>query len=130
MLDQLLGSAKDSIVQDLQARLGLNADKAGTFLHKALGVIEGALHGGKLDLASLAKGNISDILSKLHLGTLSGPAGGPEKARTGMEAILGQLVSAVKRDPGHAEEMLHQLAGHKGVVGQVADVASKLFKKH
>ena len=43
MLDQLLGSAKSGIVQDLTSKLGIGSDQAGGFLSKALSMLEGGI---------------------------------------------------------------------------------------
>ncbi len=133
MLDQLLSGAKDGIIKDLAAKLGLNPNQASGFLQKGLSLLESALKGGKIDLAALTGGNASGILNKLDLSSLTTLVGGDTaKARTGMESILGPLMSSVKSNAGGAEQLLGQLTGaggKGGVMGQISTMAGKLFSK-
>ncbi len=130
MLDQLLGSVKGNVLNDLTSKLGLSGDQAGGFLQKALGLVQAAIAGGKLDAASLLNGNLSGVMSKLDVSSLAGLVGGDGgKAKTGMESVLGGLMSSIKSNPD-AGAMLGQLTGGGGgVMGKFSGLAGSLFGK-
>lgn len=132
MLEQLLGSAKSNVLQDLTSKLGLENSQAQGFLQQALALIERAFKNGKFDPSALLGGNLSSILGKLDLGSLSGLVGGDAgKAKTGMESVLDGLLNGIKNDPQQATALLTQLTGgnNSGLLGQVSGLAGKLFGK-
>ncbi len=130
MLDQLLGSVKGNVLNDLTSKLGLSGDQAGGFLQKALGLVQAALAGGKLDAASLLNGNLSGVMSKLDVSSLAGLVGGDGgKAKTGMESVLGGLMSSIKSNPDAGAVLGQLTGGGGGVMGKVSGLAGSLFGK-
>lgn len=127
MLDQLLSGDRSELVKKLTGVLGVDEAKAGSFLTKALDVIQKALSSGKLDPSALLSGNLSSITSNLDLGSLAGLLGGNEaKARDGLGAIIGPLASRLKEQGGGAEGLLSQIGGEQAG-GALKGIAGKLF---
>jgi hypothetical protein len=130
MLDQILGSTKDTILQSLTSKLGLSSNQAGGFLQKALSLLETGITSGKVNPTELDSGDPSSILSKLDLGQLSSFTGGDTgKARTGMEAILGHIMSFVKSSGGAKALMSNLTAGAGAGGGSTASQVGGMFGK-
>lgn len=132
MLDQLLGGSKDALIGKLAGQLGLGQPQAGGFLQQALGLLQGALNGGKLDIAGLLGGNPSALTQGLDISTLAGLVGGDAtKATGGLNTIVGELISGIKANPSVAEKLLSQAVGGGGggLGGALGGLAGKLFGK-
>jgi len=88
MLDQLLNEHKDTLINALTTKLGVNNDQAGGFLIKVLPMIEQLLGDGKLDMSALLKGDLGAVKNSLDLDMLGGLlGGGKERAEQGIDAI-------------------------------------------
>ena len=88
MLDQLLNEHKDTLINALTSKLGVNNDQAGGFLIKVLPMIEQLLGDGKLDMSALLKGDLGAVKNSLDLDMLGGLlGGGKERAEQGIDAI-------------------------------------------
>ncbi len=88
MLDQLLNEHKDTLINALTSKLGVNKDQAGGFLIKVLPMIEQLLGDGKLDMSALLKGDLGAVKNSLDLDMLGGLlGGGKERAEQGIDAI-------------------------------------------
>lgn len=88
MLDQLLNEHKDTLINALTTKLGVNKDQAGGFLIKVLPMIEQLLGDGKLDMSALLKGDLGAVKNSLDLDMLGGLlGGGKERAEQGIDAI-------------------------------------------
>ena len=88
MLDQLLNEHKDTLINALTSKLGVNKDQAGGFLIKVLPMIEQLLGDGKLDMSAVLKGDLGAVKNSLDLDMLGGLlGGGKERAEQGIDAI-------------------------------------------
>tara|TARA_R110002073_G_scaffold152651_2_gene307171 strand:- start:79588 stop:80034 length:447 start_codon:yes stop_codon:yes gene_type:complete len=88
MLDQLLNEHKDTLINALTSKLGVNNDQAGGFLIKVLPMIEQLLGDGKLDMSAVLKGDLGAVKNSLDLDMLGGLlGGGKERAEQGIDAI-------------------------------------------
>ncbi len=88
MLDQRLNEHKDTLINALTSKLGVNKDQAGGFLIKVLPMIEQLLGDGKLDMSAVLKGDLGAVKNSLDLDMLGGLlGGGKERAEQGIDAI-------------------------------------------
>ncbi len=127
MLDQLLSGEKDSIISAISSKAGASPEQAGGFLEVILSKIEGLIGAGDLDMASLLKGDLSAITSKLNLGELGAIlGGGDDKAKAGIGALLGPLQDKLGGDD--AAGLLEGLMGGKssgGLGGALGGIGKK-----
>ncbi len=125
MIQELLGGDAKNIISAISSKVGASESQAGGFLDKAISMIEQAIASGKLDINTLLKGDLSALASSLDLGSLGNLLGGGEdKAKTGLEAMIGPLKDKLAGQ-GDLGAMLGNLTGQDG--GQaVGDVLGKL----
>lgn len=124
MIQELISDHMDEIVAAITSKLGVNSDQAGGFVTKAIGMIEGLVSKGDLDVKDLASGNLSALTSKLDMGSLGSLlGGGQEQATQGLETLMGPLTS--KLSAGGAMDMLGKLAG--GDKGGLGGMVGKIF---
>lgn len=114
MLDQLLNEHKDTLINALTSKLGVNEDQAGGFLVKVLPMIERFMNDGKLDAGALMKGDLSALKNGLDLDMLGGLlGGGKDKAEQGIDAIA-EPISKELGNLDNPMEMLGVLLGDGG----------------
>ncbi len=125
MLAELLSDQKDGIVNAISSKAGATQEQAGGFLEVAISKIEDLVGAGKLDIASLLKGDVSALTSSLDLGMLGSILGGGEdKAKQGLGALMGPLQD--KLGGGDAAGLIEGLTG-KGAVGDTLGGLGKMF---
>jgi len=76
MIQELISDHMDDIVAAITSKLGVNSDQAGSFVTKAISMIEGLVSKGDLDVQDLAGGNLAALTSKLDMGSLGSLLGG------------------------------------------------------
>ena len=92
MLEELLASKKDDLIEMVMKKLDVSPEQADGFLSKIFPMIQGLISGGKLDPSALLNGNTSvlkDGLDLESLGELLG--GGKEKAERGVDVVAAPI---------------------------------------
>ena len=126
LLDEFLKSKGPEVIGLLTGKLGFRADQAEGFLPAAATKLFDTVKSGGVDVNRLAGGDLTQLLSKIDVGALGKLAGvDASKAGSGLKAVVDAALELLDEKGG-----LAGLLGAKGgALGQVANIAGKLFGK-
>ena len=126
VIDSLLRRHGADLVAALTEKTQLDKTQAERFVPEAARDVGNALGSSALDLGSLLGGDVSDLLSRLDVGSLASRTGLHEgQAQSALGALLPALLSLVQQDTGGLEGLASAL-GRKDLGGLLSK-ASKIF---
>lgn len=108
MLEELLASKKDDLIEMLMKKLDVSPEQADGFLSKIFPMIQGLISGGKLDPSALLNGNTSALKDGLDLDSLGELlGGGKEKAERGVDVVAAPISESL----GKLDNPMDMLSG-------------------
>jgi hypothetical protein len=127
MLESLLKDNMDEIIGTVAGATESGTGEAQNFVTTVLGILQDEAAGGRLDLASLLRGDfgsLKDALSFQELGGLLG--GGAEAGEKGVEAMMvpvSDSLQSIGGELGGIDGLLRQILGGDSGAGGIGGVA-------